>query len=330
MASHTEPLDLAAADLQDDDIATVRWRPTPGALRNIVATVLVGVAIAALVWVFDRPGTANSQSVTVTAAATGAAPKVGKPAPDFELTMIDGTKARLSDFKGKPVWINFWASWCPPCRAENPDIQDLYNAHKDADGLVLLAPAIGEGRDSVAGYMQRADLQTRWARTAIRRSRRTTACWASRRISSWTATGSSARSRVGAISKKDDGEEASADHRLPVAVTRPSLPARLAPAQHPLRRASIVLNGSQSDDRWTSRRALRPAKSARCEIPSVGGCFDRHRLAVIAGTNVPCAGGVNRLESRTEPATSGSSSVGRASASQAEGRGLSPRLPLHF
>ena len=159
MASHTEPLDLAAVDLQDEDLATVRWRPTPGALRNIVATVLVGVAIAALVWVFDRPGAANSQSVTVTAAATGAAPKVGKPAPDFELTMIDGTKARLSDFKGRPVWINFWASWCPPCRAENPDIQDLYNAHKDADGLVLLAPAIGEGRDSVAGYMQRADLQ---------------------------------------------------------------------------------------------------------------------------------------------------------------------------
>lgn len=159
MASHTEPLDLTAADLQDDDLATVRWRPTPGALRNIVATVLVGVAIAALVWVFDRPGTANSQSVTVTAAAMGAAPQVGKLAPDFELTMIDGTKARLSDFNGRPVWINFWASWCPPCRAENPDIQDLYNAHKDADGLVLLAPAIGEGRDSVAGYMQRADLQ---------------------------------------------------------------------------------------------------------------------------------------------------------------------------
>jgi peroxiredoxin len=158
MASHIEPLDLAAPDLQDDDLADVRWRPSPGALRNIVATVLVGVAIAALVWVFDRPGAAASQSVTVTAAATVDPPKVGKPAPDFELTMIDGTTARLSDFKGRPVWINFWASWCPPCRAENPDIQDLYNAHKDADGLVLLAPAIGEGRDSVADYMRRADL----------------------------------------------------------------------------------------------------------------------------------------------------------------------------
>ena len=194
MASHTEPLDLAAADLQDEDLGAVRWRPTPGALRNIVATVLVGVAIAALVWVFDRPGTANSQSVTVTAAATGAAPQVGKPAPDFELTMIDGTKARLSDFKGRPVWINFWASWCPPCRAENPDIQDLYNAHKDAHGLVLLAPAIGEGATASPATCSARTCSTRWARTAIRRSRRTTACWASRRTSSWTATGSSARS----------------------------------------------------------------------------------------------------------------------------------------
>jgi cytochrome c biogenesis protein CcmG, thiol:disulfide interchange protein DsbE len=158
MASHAEPIDLTTAEIGDDDLASVRWRPSPGALRNIVATLLVAVGIAALVWVFDRPGTVNSQSVTVTAAARGAAPEIGKPAPDFEFTMTDGTTVHLSDFKGRPVWINFWASWCPPCRAENPDIQDLYNAHKDADGLVLLAPAIGEGRDSVAGYMQRADL----------------------------------------------------------------------------------------------------------------------------------------------------------------------------
>lgn len=159
MASHIEPLDLAASDLQDEeDLKDVRWRPSPGALRNIVATLLVGVAIAGVVWIFDRPGTASSQSVTVTASANSAPPKVGEPASDFTLKMIDGTTARLSDFKGKPVWINFWASWCPPCRKENPDIEELYNAHKDADGLVLLAPAIGESADSVAGYMQRADL----------------------------------------------------------------------------------------------------------------------------------------------------------------------------
>ena len=157
MASRTEPMEPTPIGV-DDEQRDVGWRPGAGTLRNIVATVLVGVAIAAVVWFFDRPGTANSQSVTVTAAARGAAPKVGKPAPDFEMTLIDGSVVRLSDYKGRPVWINFWASWCPPCRAENPDIQEVYNRHKDADGLVLLAPAIGEGRGSVADYMERADL----------------------------------------------------------------------------------------------------------------------------------------------------------------------------
>ncbi|HXF51423.1 MAG TPA: TlpA disulfide reductase family protein [Dehalococcoidia bacterium] len=159
MARSAEPAGPAPLPIDDEaDLDAVRWRPSPGALRNIVATALVGVAIAALVWFFDRPGSAKSQAVTVTATAQGAAPRVGKPAPDFELTLLDGTKVRLSDYRGRPVWINFWASWCPPCRAENPDIQEVYEAHKDEHGLVLLAPAIGERREDVAGYMERADL----------------------------------------------------------------------------------------------------------------------------------------------------------------------------
>jgi peroxiredoxin len=158
MASRIQPLEPTPLGTEDDERVDVRWRPAAGTLRNVVATVLVGVAIAAIVWFFERPGTANSQSVTVTATARGAAPRVGQPAPDFELQLIDGTSVRLSDYRGRPVWINFWASWCPPCRAENPDIEAVYNAHKNTDGLVLLAPAIGEGRSSVAAYMERADL----------------------------------------------------------------------------------------------------------------------------------------------------------------------------
>jgi len=158
MLSSMEPLDVTPVESEDDEGRDVSWRPPPGALRNIVATVLVGVAIAAIVWFFDRPGAANSQSVTVTATAMGSAPKVGKPAPDFELKQTDGTTVRLSDLKGQPVWINFWASWCPPCRAENPDIQDVYDANHDSNGLVLLAPALGEATDSVTSYMDRADL----------------------------------------------------------------------------------------------------------------------------------------------------------------------------
>jgi thiol-disulfide isomerase/thioredoxin len=62
-------------------------------------------------------------SVTLTGAATGDAPTVGKAAPDFLTMTTDGKPLRLSDLKGKPVWLTFGASWCQPCRAENPDIQ---------------------------------------------------------------------------------------------------------------------------------------------------------------------------------------------------------------
>ena len=148
----------AAMNLDDEESVDVKWRPSPGALRNVVATVLVGVLIAGAVFFFARPGEATSQSFTPSASAQGAEPKIGKPAPDFTLTMTDGSKVQLSSFIGKPVWINFWASWCPPCRAENPDIQDVYNEHHESDGLVFLAPALGEGVDSVTSYMDRADL----------------------------------------------------------------------------------------------------------------------------------------------------------------------------
>lgn len=133
-------------------------RPRAGALRNIVATIAVGIAIVALVWYFDQPaGTGASQSITLTASATGPAPRVGKEAPDFAVTALDGQTYNLSDFRGRPVWINFWASWCPPCRAENPDIQAVYEANKDA-GLVVIAVAIGEDASAVRGYAERTGL----------------------------------------------------------------------------------------------------------------------------------------------------------------------------
>jgi len=132
-------------------------RPAAGALRNIVATIFVGIAIIGLVWYFDSPGAASSQAITLTAAASGPAPKVGKEAPDFRVQGLDGQFYRLSDFRGRPVWINFWASWCPPCRAENPDIEAVYQSNQ-ANGLVVLGIAIGEDDSDVRGYAGRTNL----------------------------------------------------------------------------------------------------------------------------------------------------------------------------
>ena len=68
---------------------------------------------------------------------------MGQPAPDFTATTVDGKTVKLSDFRGQPVWLTFGASWCQPCRAENPDIQATAEKYA-ADGLVVLAVFISE------------------------------------------------------------------------------------------------------------------------------------------------------------------------------------------
>ncbi|MGS2777744.1 peroxiredoxin family protein [Robertmurraya sp. GLU-23] len=57
--------------------------------------------------------------------------RVGEKAPDFELMTLDGKTVKLSDYRGKKVILNFWATWCPPCKAEMPDIQKFYNEADD-------------------------------------------------------------------------------------------------------------------------------------------------------------------------------------------------------
>ena len=80
-------------------------------------------------------------------------PWIGKPAPDFQFQSPDGQATSLSDLKGKPVLINFWATWCGPCRHEMPYIQQVYDEWQEK-GLVLLAINKGESPSQVAEFMQ--------------------------------------------------------------------------------------------------------------------------------------------------------------------------------
>ena len=70
-------------------------------------------------------------------------PKVGEEAPELVTFDTSGNLVRLSDFRGQPVWLNFWGSWCPPCRAEFPDLQAAYE-ELNPKGLVMLGVAVGE------------------------------------------------------------------------------------------------------------------------------------------------------------------------------------------
>jgi len=71
---------------------------------------------------------------------------------DFTLEDLKGSKVTLSELKGKKVFLNFWATWCPPCKAEMPDIEKLYQETKDSD-LVILAVNVGDDKKKVQDFI---------------------------------------------------------------------------------------------------------------------------------------------------------------------------------
>ncbi|MDP2729935.1 MAG: TlpA disulfide reductase family protein [Dehalococcoidales bacterium] len=81
------------------------------------------------------------------------APEVGHPAPDFTLNDLDGNPVKLSDLRGKVVFINFWATWCPSCRAEMPEIEAAYQKYREA-GVMVIGVDIAEPKSVVRQYVE--------------------------------------------------------------------------------------------------------------------------------------------------------------------------------
>jgi len=92
----------------------------------------------------------NSSSEPTPTAVTNAA-------PDFQLQNLDGQSITLSDFRGKPVVVNFWATWCGPCAFEMPFVQEIYD-ERSGEGLIVLAINVGESASEVEQFMQNHDL----------------------------------------------------------------------------------------------------------------------------------------------------------------------------
>lgn len=125
----------------------------------LVGGLLVGVAIGILLFggSFGEQGTTVSNEETLgTIAEAEAAPIVGAPAPDFTLVdAVTGEQVQLSDLRGKPVVVNFWATWCGPCRIEMPAIQQAFD---DNDDLVILAVNNQESAQEVVDFAQELGL----------------------------------------------------------------------------------------------------------------------------------------------------------------------------
>jgi cytochrome c biogenesis protein CcmG/thiol:disulfide interchange protein DsbE len=142
----------------------------------LVAFGAVVVSVVVLVGVTTPLGNTANGSGTINPLPTqyliGPEPEEGlQPgdlAPEFEATLddsstyqltdLDGAPIRLADLRGKAVWVNFWASWCPPCQQETPIIRDLADRYRDA-GLVVVGIAVQETEPAdIRAYAERYEL----------------------------------------------------------------------------------------------------------------------------------------------------------------------------
>jgi cytochrome c biogenesis protein CcmG/thiol:disulfide interchange protein DsbE len=92
--------------------------------------------VAGITWLAVRDTTDATTDPGLAQVAKPQTLRLDEPAPDFELPTLDGKTMKLSDYRGKPVVLNFWASWCTPCRREFPLLRDTLAAHHGDFALI--------------------------------------------------------------------------------------------------------------------------------------------------------------------------------------------------
>ncbi len=135
-------------------------RPAPPALALVVVAALAlagctsGGAGSPAGAAAEAPASA-APGASAPAASLAVGPQVGMVAPDLALVDLDGKPVKLSDYAGKPVVLNYWASWCGPCRDEFPELKAALEAHA-ADGLVVLGVLFKDDIAPAKAFMESA------------------------------------------------------------------------------------------------------------------------------------------------------------------------------
>ncbi len=140
-----------------DQPPTTRSRPSPALILFLVFP-LLGLIAAGIVLATSGGG-ANGGAPPTPEPVSLPSNQVVADAPmiDFTLTSLDGQPVSLSDYQGRVVFLNFWATWCVPCEKELPEFQQ-FQAQQPPDGAAILAVNVQESADQVTGFLADHDI----------------------------------------------------------------------------------------------------------------------------------------------------------------------------
>ncbi len=113
-----------------------------------IAVLIAFGFLSLLVW-----GMLNKEPITGLSGVT----MINRPAPDFTLTTFEGNTISLQSLRGKPLVINFWASWCPPCKIEAPLIERTWRAYKER-GLIFIGVNIQDRKADALNYIRQFNI----------------------------------------------------------------------------------------------------------------------------------------------------------------------------
>ncbi|AQS57610.1 hypothetical protein B0W44_15485 [Novibacillus thermophilus] len=130
----------------------MRWRNV--LFGFIILLLVVGAVVVNQTGDEETAGQEEQQSTEPIQPDRDVKPQEGFAAPDFELETLAGDTVRLYENNGKPSLINFWASWCPPCKVEMPHLQEAYDQYGDDVNFHMVDLAFNDNFDNMTQYIE--------------------------------------------------------------------------------------------------------------------------------------------------------------------------------